>query len=225
MGSALWFYVLCRVLASQGPSEWSVRSDSVPEWPTSVWIRPLGGHGRPLTVVPHPLRASLQLLQPNPQLPLLPEQTTLQLLSTLVLLLQLLKREGREKNKWAADQTLGTTKRHDNHCWGKKAQRLRRHICRTLYSQPGLHREGALFTFMWSWARLSRLRVVFLMESDEWGTCFLSCSRQCLNWARLQNKTTELKTAYVLAIIKKNLLCCHLSTTTTTIKMFLTRQK
>lgn len=59
--------------------------------PTSVRVGPLGGHGRPLTVVPHPLRASLQLLQPNPQLPLLPAQAALQLLRALVLLLQLLK--------------------------------------------------------------------------------------------------------------------------------------
>lgn len=42
-------------------------------------------------------------------------------------------------------------------------------------------------TFMWSWARLSRLRVVFLMESDDRGTCFFSCSRHCLSWARLQS--------------------------------------
>lgn len=58
--------------------------------PTSVRIWPLGGHARPLTVVPHSLRASLQLLQPNLQLPLLPEQTALQLLRALILLLQLL---------------------------------------------------------------------------------------------------------------------------------------
>lgn len=42
-------------------------------------------------------------------------------------------------------------------------------------------------TFMWSWARLSRLRVVFLMESDDRGTCFFSCSRHCLSWARLHD--------------------------------------
>lgn len=46
---------------------------------------------------------------------------------------------------------------------------------------------------MWSWARLSRLRVVFLIESDDRGTCFLSCSRQCLNWARLQCRTSNIR--------------------------------
>lgn len=46
--------------------------------------------------------------------------------------------------------------------------------------------ESVVCTLMWSWARLSRLRVVFLIESDDRGTCFLSCSRQCLSWARLQ---------------------------------------
>lgn len=61
--------------------------------PTSVRVGPLGGHGRPLAVVPHPLRASLQLLQPDPQLPLLPAQAALHLLRALVLLLQLLKGE------------------------------------------------------------------------------------------------------------------------------------
>lgn len=43
-------------------------------------------------------------------------------------------------------------------------------------------------TFMWSWARLSRLSVVFLTESDDRGTCFFSCSRHCLSWARLPCK-------------------------------------
>lgn len=46
-------------------------------------------------------------------------------------------------------------------------------------------------TFMWSCARLRRLRVVFLIESDDSGICSLSCSRQCLNWARLQSKTSH----------------------------------
>ena len=46
-------------------------------------------------------------------------------------------------------------------------------------------------TFMWSWARLRRLRVVFLIESDDRGTCFLSCSRQYLSWARLQSTTSN----------------------------------
>lgn len=41
---------------------------------------------------------------------------------------------------------------------------------------------------MWSWARLSRLSVVFLTESDDRGTCFFSCSRHCLSWARLRCK-------------------------------------
>lgn len=43
-------------------------------------------------------------------------------------------------------------------------------------------------TFMCSCARLKRLRVVFLTESDDSGICSLSCSRQCLSWARLQGK-------------------------------------
>lgn len=63
---------------------------------TSVGVGPLGGHGRALAVVPHPLRAPLQLLQPNPQLPLLPAQTALHLLCALVLLLQLLEGESTE---------------------------------------------------------------------------------------------------------------------------------
>lgn len=46
-------------------------------------------------------------------------------------------------------------------------------------------------TFIWSCARLRRLRVVFLIESDDSGICSLSCSRQCLNWARLQGKTSH----------------------------------
>lgn len=50
----------------------------------------------------------------------------------------------------------------------------------------------AASTFMWSWARLSKLSVVFLMESDERGTCFLSCSRQCLSWARLYDGMQQL---------------------------------
>lgn len=140
-----------------------------PHRPTSVWIRPLGGHARPLAVVPHSLRASLQLLQPNPQLPLLPEQTALQLLCTLILLLQLLKWGGREENKWAADKAS--------------------HPPDSSLNQE-LDAWGVVFTFMWSWARRSRLRVVFLTESDDRGTCFLSCSRQCLNWARLHNTTS-----------------------------------
>lgn len=43
-------------------------------------------------------------------------------------------------------------------------------------------------TLMWSWARLSRLSVVFLTESGDRGTCFFSCSRHCLSWARLRRK-------------------------------------
>lgn len=59
--------------------------------PTSVGVRPLGGHGGAVAVVPHPLRAPLQLLQPNPQLSLLPAKAILQPLRSLVLLLQLLE--------------------------------------------------------------------------------------------------------------------------------------
>lgn len=52
-----------------------------------------------MAVVPHPLRAPLQLLQTNPQLSLLPAQAALQLLGALVLLLQLLRRETRGETR------------------------------------------------------------------------------------------------------------------------------
>lgn len=54
---------------------------------------------------------------------------------------------------------------------------------RSVRRQPAL-----VLTFMWSWARLSRLSVVFLTESGDRGTCFFSCSRHCLSWARLRCK-------------------------------------
>lgn len=54
-------------------------------------------------------------------------------------------------------------------------------------SPSGPVSEWVRSTFMWSWARLSRLRVVFLIESDDRGTCCLSCSRQSLSWARLHD--------------------------------------
>lgn len=63
-----------------------------------------------MTVVPHPLGASLQLLQPHPQLSLLPAQTALHLLRTLILLLQLLKlkkkRQKSEQGTKYVDPTL-----------------------------------------------------------------------------------------------------------------------
>lgn len=65
-------------------------------------------------------------------------------------------------------------------------------------------------TFMWSWARLSRLRVVFLMESDDRGTCFLSCSRQCLSWARLQSTTSNNRRCLIHARDERMFICCSL---------------
>ena len=58
--------------------------------PTSVGVGALRGHGGAQAVVPHPLSAALQVIQPHLQLPLLPAQAPLHLLGTLVLLLQLL---------------------------------------------------------------------------------------------------------------------------------------
>lgn len=44
-------------------------------------------------------------------------------------------------------------------------------------------------TLMCSCACLSRLRVVFLAESEDRGTCCFSCSKQCFNWALLHSNT------------------------------------
>lgn len=87
----------------------------VSKWPTSVGVGPLGRHDRALAVVPHPLRASLQLLQPNPQLSLLPAQTALQLLCELILLLQLLKGE---RLNLRHGQALSANTRHHRRWWG-----------------------------------------------------------------------------------------------------------
>lgn len=64
-------------------------------------------------------------------------------------------------------------------------RRNKNRIRNTCKTKSGANQDLAC-TFMWSWALLSRLRVVFLMESEDRGTCFLSCSRQCLSWARLR---------------------------------------
>lgn len=165
-------------------------SSRVGERPTSVGVRPLGGHGGPLAVVPHPLRASLQLLQPNPQLSLLPAQASLHLLCTLILLLQLLnggkgqKERERRRQQWSI-------------------------VCKLFKSGRTVYLSVAS-TFMWSWARLSRLRVVFLMESDDRGTCFLSCSRQCLSWARLQSTTSNNRRRLIHARDERMFICCSL---------------
>lgn len=124
---------------------------------TSVRVGPLRRHDRALAVVAHPLRASLQLLQPDPQLPLLPAKAALHLLRSLILLLQLLKKR-------------------------QKMQNLRRKVhrrrSRLMLGESG---ETPGRTFMCSCACLKRLRVVFLTESDDSGICSLSCSRQCLS--------------------------------------------
>lgn len=124
---------------------------------TSVRVGPLRRHDRALAVVAHPLRASLQLLQPDPQLPLLPAKTALHLFGSLILLLQLLKsRQGK--------QNLRCKVHHRR--------------CRLMLQESG---KTLCLTLMCSCARLKRLRVVFLTESDDNGICSLSCSRQCLS--------------------------------------------